>query len=618
MDNIPVEVPAELPGYDFNSEPVLGLQRRESQETLPPAYDTLSDISRSPSLASNSSVAGSRVWSLSSAFSSRTSLSPVSLSTSSSPGPQNDSAQTSRRASYTSSNSKLWKSSSRISTSPTVTSLQRSISSSALPNITPGAKESSSWTRSATVLSSRTTNPYLIAGSASPVAEIQEGHLGRQQTISTASTRRVQPGSFADDQVTADAMLARGKPLDDGHSRAWQQPSTPLPKFPSIEHGRAQQISHVQKLPSTPSQPLSPLGSNNPWGGLLAADQAFARSLQLEEERELQMERDMLLAHKIANGTADDGDHELAYFMYRESTRLIESTNAVPGSFARASSDPWGMDHEALKAQIDWLEAHELDKKLRAQSSADEASFLEAKRLQEQYDQEAKNEAAWEEWKGSNVGKCTSCLEEHAREELVRECDHEYCNGCLQDGFKAALDSRAPFKCCKKALRIKDCMGLSAEFVTEYEEMMLELSTPNPMFCCNAQCAKFIPPRAIVGDIGKCGKCSTKTCRHCNRRTHPGTFCAEDKETEAVKNLAKTKGWKTCPGCNHLIERRDGCLHMICSRCQTAFCYRCSKRWKDCESTCPDGEHPFALICSTVLLVADSLYLVISATHPKI
>jgi hypothetical protein len=594
MDNIPVEQAVELPGYIFNGEPALGLQRRESQETLPPAYDTLSDTSQRPSSTSNSSVAGSHLWAPSSAFSSRSSLSSASPSTNSSPGPQHNSTQTSSRASYTGSNSKLQKSSSRISTPPIANSLQRSISSSTLPNITPRVKENSGRTHSATGLSTQTTKPFLIAGSANPVVETQQGHLGRRQTTNTAPSQRTKSGNFAGNQVTADAMLARGLPQDDSHSRGWKQPSTPFPKSPSPRQGRPEQNSHVQKLLPTSNQ-SSPPSSNNPWGDYLAADQAFARLLQLEEEQELQKERDMLLAYKVANGTADDGDRELAYFMYRESASLIESTNAVPGSLAQASTDVWGMDHNTLNVQIDWLEAHELDKQLRAQSSADEASFLEAKRLQEQYDQEAKNEEAWEKWKGSNVGKCTSCLDEHAREELVRECEHGYCNGCLQDGFKAALDSRAPFKCCKKALHIKDCMGLSAEFVTEYEDMMLELSTPNPMFCSNVQCTKFLPPRAIVGDTGTCEKCSTKTCRHCRRQTHPGTFCAEDKETEAVKNLAKAKGWKTCPGCNHLIERWIGCLHMICSRCQTAFCYRCSKPWKDCESTCPDGKYPLAL-----------------------
>ncbi len=273
--------------------------------------------------------------------------------------------------------------------------------------------------------------------------------------------------------------------------------------------------------------------------------------------------------------------------MHQETAKLIEST-PVPVPLAESGSGMWGMDPETLRAQIDWLEALQLEKELNSRIKVDEASFAEAKRLQEQFDQEAKNEEAWEAWKGNNVGQCTSCMEDHAHEELVKVCEHGYRNECLQNAFKAALQSRAPFKCCKKALPIQECLGLEDAFVMEYEELLLELSTPNPMFCSSVQCGKFLPPRVIVGDVATCEKCSTQTCRHCRKQTHPGTFCAEDKETEAVKKLAKKRGWKTCPGCNHLIERSQGCLHMICSRCQTAFCYRCSKPWKDCESTCPD------------------------------
>jgi hypothetical protein len=356
-----------------------------------------------------------------------------------------------------------------------------------------------------------------------------------------------------------------------------------------------------------------PPSSSQAWKDQLEADQAFARQLQLEEERELQIERDLLLAYKVANGTADDGDRELAYFMHQETARRIESTTSGAKSLTQVDSNMLVQNPEDLRAHQDWLKARELDKEMKARIKADEASFLEAKKLQEQFDQEAKDEEAWEQWKGSNIDTCTSCLEEHAREELARECEHGYCNTCLQAAFKAALGSRAPFKCCKKALQIKDCLGLTAEFTMEYEELMLELSTPNPLFCSNTKCTKFVPPRLIVGDVATCGKCSKKTCRHCRKKLHPGSFCAEDKETEAVKALGKEKGWKTCPGCNHLIERSRGCLHMTCSRCQTAFCYRCSKPWKDCESTCPDRKCSFVL----VKVSADSFNTAISATHPK-
>lgn len=438
------------------------------------------------------------------------------------------------------------------------------------------------------------------------MAEVPRKNIDRWPATNTASTWQAGSSNFAQAQLIADAMLARHLSLDHSHRSMLKSTDTPAEQFQRNREGP------VKKPFSAPIQPSSPPSSSQPWKDQLEADQELARQLQLEEERELQIERDLLLAYKVANGTADDGDRELAYFMYQDTARRIESTTSGAKSSTQANSKMLLPTPEDLRAHQDWLKAHELDKEMKARVKADEASFLEAKKLQEQFDQEAKNEEAWEQWKGSNIDTCTSCLEEHAREELVRECEHGYCNTCLQAAFKAALGSRAPFKCCKKALQIRDCLGLTDEFTMEYEEMMLELSTPNPLFCSNTKCAKFVPPRLIVGDVATCGKCSKQTCRHCRKKLHPGSFCAEDKETEAVKALAKEKGWKTCPGCNHLIERSRGCLHMICSRCQTAFCYRCSKPWKDCESTCPDRKCSFVLVKAN----ADS-FTGISATHPK-
>jgi hypothetical protein len=615
MDNAPVgsthqstgfqaEEPADLPEYSFRSDSVLATPRRQSQESLPPDYETLS-VHRKPSFASTVSDARSRLWSLSSGLSSRTSLSPSSPSPSTSPDPTVDINQNSRRTSHTSLNFNVRKRDNQVSTPPIVTFPQRSFSTSTLPNINQRVSDNSH--PAAAHLTPR-VNPYLIKPwSTRELADMPRKDIERWPTINTASTWQPGSNSFAQAQMATDAMLARHLSLGDSHHRIWKSMDNPAQNFRNNTEG------HIKITSPPPIPPSSPPSSSKTWKDQLAADQAFARQLQLEEEKELQIERDLLLAYKIANGTADDSDRELAYFMYQDTARRIESTTIATKSSTQVDSNMLVRNSEDPRAQMDWLKAHELDREMKAKIKADEASFLEAKKLQEQFDQEAKNEEAWEQWKGSNIDTCTSCFEEHAREELVRECEHGYCNTCLQAAFKAALESRAPFKCCKKALQIKDCLGLTAKITMEYEEMMLELSTPNPLFCSNTKCAKFVPPRVIVGDVATCEKCSGKTCRHCRQKIHPGTFCAEDKETEAVKVLGKKKGWKICPGCNHLIERRDGCLHMICSRCQTAFCYRCSKPWKDCESTCPDRK------CSSVLIKAsaDSFNPAISATHPK-
>ncbi|KAI9866830.1 MAG: hypothetical protein M1813_000772 [Trichoglossum hirsutum] len=566
-------------------KPVGSSWQKALQEILPPAYGIQSHTSGRSSSASISSATKSSVR-VSPPTSSRTSvLSPASPSASSSSDDQHNGTRTASPSidSSTGFSPGFQTLHKCIPNLPSANSSQESVSSPLSSSITPGAKRIGTWTPSA--------RPPLTPPAVSLEAK---GCPGRRYTAGSASNRPVTLGTFPDDQAATDATFTKIPHLNDTNPIAQEPLSILSLAPPGISPSLDQQTSYVQKQRSATGPPLNPPGSNSPWKDHLAADEALAKRLQQEEYQDIQMERDQLLAYSIANGTAADGDVNLAYFMSRETATLIASTEAAttsshnPGAWADTSLNTWDMGRETLQMQLDLLEARKLETELRAQDTADEASASEAKRLQAKFDKEVQDEEAWEDWKKGNIEECIVCGDEHLGEELVRPCEHGYCDGCLQDGFKNALASKAPFKCCKKALGIEGCPGLSTEFVAEYEEMMLELSTPNPMYCCNAQCAKFLAPRAIVGDIGTCSRCRSQTCRHCRRRTHPGTFCVEDKETEAVKGLAKVKGWKTCPGCNHLIERQSGCLHMICSRCQTAFCYRCSKPWKDCESTCPD------------------------------
>ena len=396
---------------------------------------------------------------------------------------------------------------------------------------------------------------------------------------------------------------------------------SPPPAYNTLSHGSSFVPTTAVDHPRPTNNKVEPSkGTTN--NSTLIDDEAFARSLQEEEYREIQKERDALLAHALANGTADDGDVELARFMEREFEELIAATGttadgiqASEDSKAPLQFDMSQWDAETQQMQLDLLYALEIEEAFRAEELANDAGWAEAMRLQAEFDREEQNHEAWEEYKKRNFEECVVCGDENHKEDFLRPCEHGYCEGCLQEGFKNALASKTPLKCCKKNLSVDDCTGLEADFVTKYQELILELTTPNPMYCCNASCAKFLPPLAIVGEIGTCKDCKTQTCRHCRKPVHPGVFCEEDKETKAVKELAMQKGWKTCPGCNHLIERQSGCLHMTCSRCQTAFCYRCSKRWNDCESTCPDRK--LFISPSFNLVIANDFHLAISATHPK-
>ena len=300
------------------------------------------------------------------------------------------------------------------------------------------------------------------------------------------------------------------------------------------------------------------------------ADAEMARKLAIEDNSDIQIQLDQLLAITLArNLTIDDGQPSPGPELggYSSNPHMYEDIGTM----------------SIVDAQ-DMLIANQL-----AAEMADKDSLATARSLQDAINaQLQEEESLWKEWKAAHVAECTACGDESHREELIWPCEHAYCDGCASEGFRAALKSRAPFRCCGKDVPVSQCHSLSRETADEYASLLVELKTTNPIYCNHPKCGAFVPPELVVGDLAKCGKCTAQTCRHCRKAGHPGTFCKQDKETEAVRELAQEKGWKSCPGCQHIVERLEGCLHIVCSRCQTAFCYRCSKKWDDCESTCPD------------------------------
>lgn len=127
---------------------------------------------------------------------------------------------------------------------------------------------------------------------------------------------------------------------------------------------------------------------------------------------------------------------------------------------------------------------------------------------------------------------------------------------------------------------------LRPEFVAGYDLMVLEQTTPSPTYCATAACGAFIPPSSYHGpDAARCNQCGSETCRHCRTRDHPGRGCTADEATQQVRALAAITGWKICPTCSTMVERRDGCRHMTC-HCGEEFCYRCGGFWRLCMSRC--------------------------------
>ena len=167
---------------------------------------------------------------------------------------------------------------------------------------------------------------------------------------------------------------------------------------------------------------------------------------------------------------------------------------------------------------------------------------------------------------------------------------HASINLSTTDAIENAFNSRTLFQCCQINVP-PDLLPdlLSAEFRARYDFLQLELSTPNPVYCSNRSCASFVPPSQARGpDAMDCSRCGAATCRHCRQRSHVGTECVADVQTQQARALAAAEGWKACPSCTNMVEKSRGCYHMTC-RCGTEFCYRCGNLYSRCRSTCHEG-----------------------------
>ena len=153
--------------------------------------------------------------------------------------------------------------------------------------------------------------------------------------------------------------------------------------------------------------------------------------------------------------------------------------------------------------------------------------------------------------------------------------------------MEASLASSRLFQCCNQQVPIELIHHfVTAQFRQEHELLALERSTPFPVYCNGRDCAKFIPPSQIRGpDALQCSHCGRNTCKHCREWSHPGRDCPQNTETQRARELAAASGWKPCPSCGNMVEKKSGCAHMVC-RCGGQFCYRCGRPYP-CSGPCP-------------------------------
>eukprot|EP01097_Dermamoeba_algensis_P004088 TRINITY_DN2731_c0_g1_i1.p1 TRINITY_DN2731_c0_g1~~TRINITY_DN2731_c0_g1_i1.p1 ORF type:complete len:314 (+),score=37.60 TRINITY_DN2731_c0_g1_i1:86-1027(+) len=185
-------------------------------------------------------------------------------------------------------------------------------------------------------------------------------------------------------------------------------------------------------------------------------------------------------------------------------------------------------------------------------------------------------------------------------------CGHIFCHACLKEYVRmkiftgGVLDITCMDIHCRLPFSDDDIERIVEEDAfLKYKDFKFSAShilDTNTRWCPVPDCNTLVSKKDRSSRM-TCSKCCTDFCFDCNEKWHPTVTCSEYmKELKKMKKidvksekLKQTAGRK-CPGCSIIIQRKEGCNHVICSYCKYEFCWICMKEFRadhyfvgDCE-----------------------------------
>ena len=177
-----------------------------------------------------------------------------------------------------------------------------------------------------------------------------------------------------------------------------------------------------------------------------------------------------------------------------------------------------------------------------------------------------------------NANTCKICFDSLEPDEFIYiNCGCLYCVECLNAHFRSGLANKAsyPPRCCG-AIDVAAVQGfLDDENMVRYTTVLEEFAAARPLYCANEECEKdFIGDAAQVDLLENqgmvfCPECAVQTCAKCRELHDAHTDnegvleCPDSLVLAEVKEMADEENWRRCPGCRHLVEKIDGCDHMM-------------------------------------------------------
>ncbi|OQR99397.1 hypothetical protein THRCLA_06542 [Thraustotheca clavata] len=209
----------------------------------------------------------------------------------------------------------------------------------------------------------------------------------------------------------------------------------------------------------------------------------------------------------------------------------------------------------------------------------------------EVYDEEMWNEASWDD---APEKKCVICLDDPPFNDdsyQCIECNAICCHECYSNYLthqiingQVSPEQLVCVGSCHRSIVLDQIrVFVSDEIVQKYISFLqaFEQRQRGDQFCPHPLCGR--PLQAQENDKRRlhCASCNRTMCRNCGQEYHRWPKC--DKK---YRSWCKSHHVQSCPQCNALIEKNDGCKHMTCGQCRYQFCWLCRGDWPTHGTRC--------------------------------